>query len=481
MRTALLSVQDGGEAAPSPPAAPAAASLDRWWVLLLYSLLSALQSLLWITFSSVPEASKAFLRTTDDTLSLFLDWGPLAFCLSAFPAQYLLSASRSGLQRSIRLGFGLCLLAAALRLLPAWLPPAQRAQPAALAAVHLAQFLNGAVAPLAVASPAYLSLLWFPESERNLATAVANTANALGRAVGFFLGPALVATAGDVPTLLYVTLACAAVPAVAAAAHLPLAPPQPPSAAAAAEAARWGADGRPAAAGAASPRALAAAALAACRHPAFLATALCGGVTMAWFGAWSGELTPALTAGGRFSDAQAGSIGALTTFAGIAGGVCAGGLTDLPALQRSLRGVVLALALASALLFLPLALALPPLSALLPSAASAALTFPALMALCGAAGFVRGGLDPLFFELAAETAAEVSVGADMAGSVLTLVYHVLLSATLSVPAAPLMATVLAGMPLALLAGAAGLVCVRVEYRRRGGAGKAEALRPAPGE
>ena len=469
MRAALLSVQD--EEAPAAAGdAAAPASPSRWWVLFLYSALSALQSLLWITFSSVPEASKAYLGASDDTLSLFLDWGPIAFCLAAFPAQYLLSASRSGLQRSIRLGFALCLLAAALRLLPVALPPAQRGAPAALAAVHAAQFLNGAVAPLAVASPAFLSLLWFPERERNLATAVANTANALGRAVGFFLGPALVARGSDVPTLLYATLACAAVPAAAAFAHLPLAPPQPPSAAAAAEAARWGADGRPAAAGAATPRALAAAALAACRHPAFLAVALCGGATMAWFGAWSGELTPALTAGGRFSDAQAGSIGALTTFMGIAGGVCAGGLTDLPALQRSLKGFVVALALASALLFLPLALALPPLSALLPGAAGAALTFPALMALCGAAGFVRGGLDPLFFELAAETAWEVRVGADMAGSVLTLIYHVLLSATLSVPAAPLMATVLAGMPLALLVGAAGLVCVRVEYSRRGGGG-----------
>jgi len=256
------------------------------------------------------------------------------------------------------------------------------------------------------------------------------------------------------------------VPALGALLHLPAAPARPPSSAAAAEAARWGADGQPAASARTSLPALAAQALAVCRHPAFLATALSGGLTMAWYGAWSGELTPALTARGRFTDAQAGSIGALATFLGMAGGVAAGWLTDQPLLQRALKGVALALALASALLFLPLALALPPLDGLLPSAASAWLTFPLLMALCGAAGFVRGGMDPLYFELAAETASEVGVGADMAGSVLTLLYHVLLTLTLSMPAAPLMAIVLVGMPIALLVGAGGLVCVRVQYTRR---------------
>ena len=46
----------------------------RWRVLVLYSYLSALQSLLWMTFSSVPAASKAFLGVDDATLDLWLDW-----------------------------------------------------------------------------------------------------------------------------------------------------------------------------------------------------------------------------------------------------------------------------------------------------------------------------------------------------------------------------------------------------------------------
>ena len=37
------------------------------------------------------------------------------------------------------------------------------------------------VAPLVVASPAYLSLVWFPAGQRNTATSIANVANALVR------------------------------------------------------------------------------------------------------------------------------------------------------------------------------------------------------------------------------------------------------------------------------------------------------------
>ena len=61
---------DGGDDdAPQVPDA-----WGRWRVLSLYSYLSALQSLLWMTFSSVPAASKAFLGVDDATLDLWLDW-----------------------------------------------------------------------------------------------------------------------------------------------------------------------------------------------------------------------------------------------------------------------------------------------------------------------------------------------------------------------------------------------------------------------
>ncbi len=68
--------------------------------------------------------------------------------------------------------------------------------------------------------------------------------NALGRAIGFFLGPALVHTSTDLPRLLYVNVAFAALPCLAAWVYLPPFPAAPPSSAAAVEAARWSATSR---------------------------------------------------------------------------------------------------------------------------------------------------------------------------------------------------------------------------------------------
>ena len=179
-------------------------SWSKWWVLCWYSYISALQSLLWMTYSSVPNASNTYLGIDDATLNLMLAYGPIAFCLAVFPAAAILSSRpEDGLRLTIRLGAGLCLAAAALRAIPVFI--ANRSNPAdayahnsALVLTHIAQFINASVGPLIVASPAVLSRSWFPQEQRNTATSVANTANALGRAVGFFMGPALVSSASQV-------------------------------------------------------------------------------------------------------------------------------------------------------------------------------------------------------------------------------------------------------------------------------------------
>lgn len=45
--------------------------------------------------------------------------------------------------------------------------------------------------------------MWFPEQERNLATSIANVASAVGRGVGFFLGPGTIFGIEGTPNLLY--------------------------------------------------------------------------------------------------------------------------------------------------------------------------------------------------------------------------------------------------------------------------------------
>jgi MFS family permease len=452
-------------------------SWSALWVLLWYSYLSALQSLLWMTFSSVPDLSKSFLQTDDATLDMWLDWGPVAYCCSVAPALWLLSSRRNGLQLSVRLASFLCLAASLLRCVPLLFSEEQRSANSVvlLGVIHAAQFLNGSVAPLVVASPSYLSLVWFPASTRNTATAVANVANALGRAVGFFLGPAIVSSASDLPTLLYLEIGLAALPFVATSLYLPAAPAVPPSQAAAEEArvmeqkeearrARAKGEEPPEGSVAGGSSSVAVAfreIVTAVRVPSFLILALAGGLEMAVYGEWSGLLPTVLQQ--RYSDSQAGWFGTANTFAGIIGGLLAGLVTDVPALRNHLKGIVQVLAVLSAGAFAVLALCLPPVEQ---TSLSGPLGYAGMLAVATAAGLLRGGTDPLFFELSAEVVAPAGVPAGAAGGVLTFWYPVILCALLAAPPAFLKQYTMLGMAGLMGLSAVLLAPVRVTYTRR---------------
>ena len=95
------------------------------------------------------------------------------------------------------------------------------------------------------------------------------------------------------------------------------------------------------------------------------------------------------------------------------------------------RNVIIASALVSGLFFVLFAFALWPYD-IWPFSSW---TFGVIVLVCGLAGFFRGGTDPLFFELAAELTHPRAAG--LGGSVLTFFYHLLLVASLSVPASAL--------------------------------------------
>ena len=412
-----------------------------------------------MTFSSVPSSSEAYLHVDETTLDLWLDYGPIAFCVTVLPSMALLSArGTTGLRDSIRLGLCLCTLAAALRALPL-LFPSQFSAPGALALVHIAQFVNGAVAPLAVASPSALSLAWFSSEHRNAITAVANVANAAGRAVGFWLGPALVLRAGDVPTLLLVELALSGVAALAALLYCPAAPSVPPSRAAAVEleraAARAGGGGE----WVGLVRSAWADVRAAVRAPGVSLIVASGGLTMAFYGAWSGVL-PAVLSDAGYSPSAAGTLGAVNTIAGCVGGVAAALATDVKSIRRVLKPVLLGLSAGSAALFAVLALA--------PDAPAAG-----LLAAATGAGALRGGLDPLLFEAASDAASAGGASAAAAGALLTLVYHLALCAVLSLSPATLRAIAVPGLPAALVAGGILLIFARIQPGTRRDVGDGE--------
>ena len=210
---------------------PTSSSPTRFWVLFLFAYAESLQGLMWMTYSSVPAASKAFLDAGDSTLNWLLELGPIAFVLVSFVSAAVLDRP-GGLRLAMLVSCVLLLLASALRCVPPLFYSAEDRQQHAGALlwwVYVAQFLNAAVAPFFEAAPALLSQTWFPVRERSTATAVARTSNAFGRAIGFFLGPALVHSSVDMAPFLYYHVAAAVLLLIFAVIRYPPQPPTPPS------------------------------------------------------------------------------------------------------------------------------------------------------------------------------------------------------------------------------------------------------------
>jgi hypothetical protein len=86
-----------------------------------------------------------------------------------------------------------------------------------------------------------------------------------------------------------------------------------------------------------------------------------------------------------------------------------------------------------------------------------------LAVLCTAAGFFRGGLDPLYFELVAEEAYPIPAGT--AGGVLTFFYHALLCVCLTMPPALLTRWLLVLMAVCMVVSGLLLGCANITYKR----------------
>ena len=286
----------------------------RWWVLGVFGFSSGIQGLLWMTFSSVPSESKAYYNIGERELDIMLNEGPVAYVIVVLACTLILT-SRGGLRSAVGLSCGMCLVASVIRTVPSWLANHQ----SGMAFLYTAQFLNAAAAPLTQAAPSLMSQIWFPASQRALATGIARQSNACGRAVGFFIGPALVTTPTALPRLLYVEIAFAAATLLGYLAYFPEGPVKAPTRSAALMAANSEADTADHSLGLLVKQAVR---LCLLESRVFLLV-LSFGLQMGMYGAWSGVLPSVLQseAGGGFNKEQAGEFGSVNTFAGIGGRV----------------------------------------------------------------------------------------------------------------------------------------------------------------
>jgi FLVCR family MFS transporter len=376
-------------------------SIPPRYVLAVFAFLTTNQTVFWFSFSSAPDPVNAYFGTTDADLDLLLNWGPIVF-LPVCPLVALLLRRPRGLNLAMRAGAYMCFIACAVRALPCLLSPALRSSRRVQLLLHAGQIINAAVGPIVMSSPSLLSSLWFPPHRRATATSLAYLGGNLGGAIGFLLGPYIIADSADnVPRFLLVELIMASLPMLLFMCHCPsprasiddvtCSPsPQAPHASPSLELQTPAAHDS---------------AFTACLKPllhmlslpSLLLLCVCGGVQAGVSSAWSGVLPQMLTPP-RFSSVFVGWLGFAFSIGGVVGNAGAGVVADVWFVQRYKRFLIWVFILSAACFALfTLSLPNPFISpAPIPSSETS------IMIIGTMAGVFQSACDPLFYELAAE-------------------------------------------------------------------------------
>ena len=218
----------------------------RWYILFAFSLMSFNQCIIWLSFSPIATATREYYHlchTPEEcakqggkgqgAIDLMLAWGPIIYLPTAIPLG-VYAMRRSNLRKIVVTGAVLSAVAAIIRCALAWHFGNGGEEPewnerVAVPLVHVAQALNAAVGPIAMATVTLVSATWFPPSERYFATACALMSNQMGAAVGFFAF-VLVKDAKDIPKLLNAHLILTLPVLLMILIYFPSQPPTPPCA-----------------------------------------------------------------------------------------------------------------------------------------------------------------------------------------------------------------------------------------------------------
>ncbi|UJO17449.1 MFS-type transporter [Fulvia fulva] len=183
----------------------------------------------WLTFAAISSTAADFFRVSESAINWLSTAFLFAFVAGAPFTIYVLN--RYGPKTSI-------MVASALTLIGNWIRYAgTRAGNGYFAVVMFGQVLIGLAQPFVLAAPTRYSNLWFSDTGRISATAVASLANPFGGALGQLIGPLFVGDPAQVRLVPNMVLYTAIISSIAAlpAPLMSSKPPTPPSATAALE------------------------------------------------------------------------------------------------------------------------------------------------------------------------------------------------------------------------------------------------------
>eukprot|EP00128_Syssomonas_multiformis_P015497 Colp12_sorted_trinity150504_noHs@36326 len=159
----------------------------RWYMLLIFSLFSCTNEMLWITFAPVATDVQDLLGISDPQVQMLSTIFMSIYIPFSFPGSAVYNMY--GLRLGVTLGAFLNMLGAALRFFGVYFIQSY-------ALVFCGQTLAALAQTLIFCVPAKLASVYFPPPERALATGLSITANNVGIAVGMLI-PTLVTNSTD--------------------------------------------------------------------------------------------------------------------------------------------------------------------------------------------------------------------------------------------------------------------------------------------
>eukprot|EP00808_Paulinella_micropora_P013311 g81871.t1 len=200
----------------------------RWWILFVFSALSIMSHVLTYTFSPIHTRSSYYYSASEVQMSLFADCFFISYLLLAIPTSVLVD--RKGLRFAVVSGAWIQTLGAFLRYAWPLLFPVLTAQDRYRLALS-GQMICSIPEAIFGNAPPMIAAVWFPASERALATAIACSSGLAGIALAYILSPMLAREedGSDIPHLLELyTYMCFGL-AMLATLYFPERPPCPPS------------------------------------------------------------------------------------------------------------------------------------------------------------------------------------------------------------------------------------------------------------
>ena len=168
----------------------------RWVILLLYSLSSMANALMWVTFSPITSATESYLGYLGN-LSL-INLLAVIFQILYLPGTILgvLCMKSFGLRHTLLIGLSMTTIGALLRLVGTLCY--ESISPGGLyVLLFLGQVLAALAQPMFVNIPPLIASEWFPASERDIATTVGSFCSPVGNALGQIISVAIVSTDSD--------------------------------------------------------------------------------------------------------------------------------------------------------------------------------------------------------------------------------------------------------------------------------------------